>query len=82
MSEAVAAGSSAYDIPKILAALPHRYPMLLVDRVVSIDPEAEIHAIKAVSFNEGFFQGHFPGGRLCRASCRSKLWPRPPESLR
>ena len=51
----------AYDIPKILAALPHRYPMLLVDRVVSIIPDTEIHAIKAVSFNEGFFQGHFPG---------------------
>jgi 3-hydroxyacyl-[acyl-carrier-protein] dehydratase len=49
-----------YDIPRILAALPHRYPMLLVDRVVALDDEA-IHAIKAVSFNEGFFQGHFPG---------------------
>ena len=49
-----------YDTAKILAALPHRYPMLLVDRVVSFD-ENEIHAVKAVSFNEGFFQGHFPG---------------------
>lgn len=50
-----------YDIPKILAALPHRYPMLLVDRVASLVPGEEIHAIKAVSFNESFFQGHFPG---------------------
>ncbi|MGH6743685.1 3-hydroxyacyl-[acyl-carrier-protein] dehydratase [Novosphingobium sp. PhB57] len=49
-----------YDTAKILAALPHRYPMLLVDRVVSFD-ENEIHAVKAVSFNEDFFQGHFPG---------------------
>jgi len=49
-----------YDTAKILAALPHRYPMLLVDRVVSFD-ENEIHALKAVSFNEDFFQGHFPG---------------------
>lgn len=49
-----------YDTAKILAALPHRYPMLLVDRVVSISDE-EIEAVKAVSFNEGFFQGHFPG---------------------
>lgn len=49
-----------YDTAKILAALPHRYPMLLVDRVVSLSDE-EIHAVKAVSFNEGFFQGHFPG---------------------
>jgi len=50
-----------YDIRKILAALPHRYPMLLVDRVVGMVPGEEIHAVKAVSFNEGFFQGHFPG---------------------
>ena len=49
------------DIKGILAALPHRYPMLLVDRVVSLVPDQQIHAIKAVSFNEGFFQGHFPG---------------------
>ncbi len=50
-----------YDTAKILAALPHRYPMLLVDRVVSLEIDNEIHAVKAVSFNEGFFQGHFPG---------------------
>ncbi|MEZ5744842.1 MAG: 3-hydroxyacyl-ACP dehydratase FabZ [Sphingomonadaceae bacterium] len=57
------AGESAeiYDIAKILAALPHRYPMLLVDRVASLKRDEEIHAIKAVTFNEGFFQGHFPG---------------------
>ena len=41
--------------------LPHRYPLLLVDRVESLVVGEEIHAIKAVSFNEGFFQGHFPG---------------------
>lgn len=52
--------ATAYDHAKILAALPHRYPMLLVDRVVSVSEE-EIHAVKAVSFNEEFFQGHFPG---------------------
>ncbi len=50
-----------YDTAKILAALPHRYPMLLVDRVVDLKLGEEIHAVKAVSFNEGFFQGHFPG---------------------
>ena len=49
------------DIAAILAALPHRYPMLLVDRVVSLVPDGTIHAVKAVSMNEGFFQGHFPG---------------------
>lgn len=55
-----ASAAVVYDFPKILEALPHRYPMLLVDRVVSVSAE-EIHAVKAVSFNEGFFQGHFPG---------------------
>jgi 3-hydroxyacyl-[acyl-carrier-protein] dehydratase len=53
--------SEVYDIKRILAALPHRYPMLLVDRVAELVPGERIRAIKAVSFNEGFFQGHFPG---------------------
>ena len=48
------------DIKRVMAALPHRYPMLLVDRVESLDPEAGIVAIKAVTINEPFFQGHFP----------------------
>ena len=49
------------DIRRVMAALPHRYPMLLVDRVESLDPETGIVAIKAVTMNEPFFQGHFPG---------------------
>ena len=49
------------DIKRVMAALPHRYPMLLVDRVEQILPDQSITAIKAVSMNEGFFQGHFPG---------------------
>jgi 3-hydroxyacyl-[acyl-carrier-protein] dehydratase len=49
------------DIKRVMAALPHRYPMLLVDRVESLDPEKGIVAIKAVSINEEYFQGHFPG---------------------
>jgi 3-hydroxyacyl-[acyl-carrier-protein] dehydratase len=49
------------DIRRVMAALPHRYPMLLIDRVVSIVPNERIHAVKAVSINEPFFQGHFPG---------------------
>ena len=48
------------DIRRVMAALPHRYPMLLVDRVESLDPESGITAIKAVTINEPFFQGHFP----------------------
>jgi len=48
------------DIGRVMAALPHRYPMLLVDRVESLDPDKGIVAIKAVTINEPFFQGHFP----------------------
>ncbi len=49
------------DIKRVMAALPHRYPMLLVDRVEELVPNQRIAAIKAVTINEGFFQGHFPG---------------------
>jgi len=49
------------DIRAVMNALPHRYPMLLIDRVVSMVPSKSIHAVKAVSANEAFFQGHFPG---------------------
>ena len=48
------------DIRRVMAALPHRFPMLLVDRVESLDPDKGIVAIKAVTINEPFFQGHFP----------------------
>lgn len=48
------------DIRKILSLLPHRYPFLLVDRVVTVEPQKFIDAYKCVSFNEPFFQGHFP----------------------
>ena len=49
------------DIYKIMESLPHRYPFLLIDRVVEIEPEKRIVAIKNVTINEPFFQGHFPG---------------------
>jgi len=48
------------DIHKILEYLPHRYPFLLVDKVVSCDPGKSIVAIKNVTINEHFFAGHFP----------------------
>lgn len=48
------------DIKQILDYLPHRYPFLLVDRVVSCEPGKTIVAIKNVTINEPFFQGHFP----------------------
>ena len=49
------------DIQRVMAALPHRYPMLLVDRVEELVVGERIAALKAVTINEGFFQGHFPG---------------------
>ncbi|RKE44774.1 3-hydroxyacyl-[acyl-carrier-protein] dehydratase [Sphingomonas sp. PP-CE-1A-559] len=49
------------DIGRVMAALPHRYPLLLVDRVEDLILDTSITAIKAVSMNEQFFQGHFPG---------------------
>ena len=59
---AVPSGSGGpLDLRRVMAALPHRYPMLLVDRVEEIVPDQRIVAIKAVTINEGFFQGHFPG---------------------
>jgi 3-hydroxyacyl-[acyl-carrier-protein] dehydratase len=48
------------DVNEIKAILPHRYPMLLVDRIVEIEPGKRIVGIKNVSANEGFFAGHFP----------------------
>lgn len=50
-----------YDVTKVMAVLPHRYPMLLVDRVEELVKDESIRAVKAVTMNEGFFQGHFPG---------------------
>lgn len=60
-TDAEAVVGRTYDIAQILNALPHRYPLLLVDRVKDLRVDEEIHAVKAVSFNEAFFQGHFPG---------------------
>ena len=57
-------GSTAmgpFDVKRVMAALPHRYPMLLVDRVEELIPDKSIAAIKAVTINEDFFNGHFPG---------------------
>src|SRR3954464_5805496 len=59
--EPASAAIGPLDIKRVMAALPHRYPMLLVDRIESPDPEKGITAIKAVTINQPFFQGHFPG---------------------
>ena len=51
---------SSMDIKEILRYLPHRYPFLLIDRVLSYEPGKEIEALKNVTINEPFFTGYFP----------------------
>ena len=52
---------SNYDIQGIMELLAHRYPFLLIDRVIKVVPGDKITALKNVTVNEPFFQGHFPG---------------------
>ncbi len=63
MHETLAAAppKQTMDVNEIMAILPHRYPFLLIDRVVEMTPKQRIVAIKNVTINEQFFQGHFPG---------------------
>ena len=50
-----------FDIQEILEFLPHRYPFLLIDRITEFESQKRLVAIKNVTINEPFFQGHFPG---------------------
>lgn len=52
------------DIRGIMDSLPHRYPLLLVDRILKIEPGKSIEALKNVTSNEEFFNGHFPGAPI------------------
>jgi beta-hydroxyacyl-ACP dehydratase FabZ len=52
--------STTLDIMAIMRRLPHRYPFLLIDRIISLVPGESITALKNVTMNEPFFQGHFP----------------------
>jgi 3-hydroxyacyl-[acyl-carrier-protein] dehydratase len=58
---AEAAAPTTLDINQIMAILPHRYPFLLIDRIVELERKRRIVALKNVTINEPFFQGHFPG---------------------
>jgi UDP-3-O-[3-hydroxymyristoyl] N-acetylglucosamine deacetylase / 3-hydroxyacyl-[acyl-carrier-protein] dehydratase len=60
-SKSSAAGAPIVDIVKIMQHLPHRYPMLLVDRIIEFEQGRRIVGIKNVTINEPFFQGHYPG---------------------
>ncbi len=59
--DSAASSETALDVLGVMRSLPHRYPMLLVDRVEEMVLDERITAIKAVTMNELFFQGHFPG---------------------
>ena len=54
-------GEGGLDINEVMDILPHRYPFLMVDRIVSFEGETKCIGIKSVTINEPFFQGHFPG---------------------
>lgn len=54
----------AFDIKEVMSLLPHRYPFLLVDKVVACDNKTAIHAVKNVTVNEPIFTGHFPGNPI------------------
>jgi UDP-3-O-[3-hydroxymyristoyl] N-acetylglucosamine deacetylase/3-hydroxyacyl-[acyl-carrier-protein] dehydratase len=61
MKEAISKETTVLEIDEIMKVLPHRYPFLLVDRVLEIEPGKRIVGLKNVTINEPFFQGHFPG---------------------
>jgi 3-hydroxyacyl-[acyl-carrier-protein] dehydratase len=54
-------GRQVLEVTDIMAILPHRYPFLFIDRIIEVERKKRIVAIKNVSINEPFFQGHFPG---------------------
>ena len=66
---------TVYGINEIMRILPHRYPFLLVDRIVEIDSDKRIVGLKNVTINEQFFQGHFPEAPVMpgRAKVEGKL---------
>lgn len=79
-------------IAEIMRILPHRYPFLLVDRVIEVEPRKRLVAIKNVSINEPFFIGHFPGApvmpgvltieAMAQAGAIIGLLERDPEEIR
>jgi len=55
---------NTFDIQKIMNLLPHRYPFIMIDRILELVPGEKVVALKNVTINEPFFQGHFPGNPI------------------
>ena len=79
--EIVVTDGTVLDSAQVMKILPHRFPFLMIDRVTKIDGD-KLTAIKNVSVNEPYFQGHFPGHPTCRASSNSRRSRRRPASSR
>jgi 3-hydroxyacyl-[acyl-carrier-protein] dehydratase len=60
-SDCILEGRQVLEIAEIMSILPHRYPFLLIDRIIEIERKKRIVSLKNVTINEPFFQGHFPG---------------------
>jgi len=61
VSRAMPAGNGGLDTDEVMKILPHRYPFLMVDRIIGFEGENKITGVKSITINEPFFQGHFPG---------------------
>ena len=61
VSRAVPSGDGGLDTDQVMQILPHRFPFLMVDRIISFETETKCVGVKTVTINEPFFQGHFPG---------------------
>ena len=70
-------GRKVLEIQDIMSILPHRYPFLLIDRLVEIERKKRIVAIKNVTINEPFFAGHFPNFPIMPGVLSSNRSPRP-----
>ncbi len=74
MSEQVASRNvvEPLDVMRIMEMIPHRYPFLLIDRVVDLEPDVSAVGVKNVTINEQYFQGHFPRRRRSPPRGRSR----------